>query len=76
MTFEQIEKETAAIISEMKNCITEEERYPAKSANYGAYKERLAAALKLQSDIDEAKKIKAPANILEFELEELKTLIY
>lgn len=76
MTYEQIEKELAVIISEMKNSISDEEHSLAKSANYTLYKERLAAAVKLKSDIEDAKKINAPAIIFEFELEELKEPIY
>lgn len=76
MTLEQIEKETGAIISEMKICIAGEEHSPAKSANYKSYKERLVAALKLQKDIAEAKKINAPADIFESDLQEIKLPIY
>ena len=76
MTFDEIESEIQKIVTNMKEAIAEEEKSIAKTANYELYKERLKTALELQTEIAEAKKINAPAEIFEFDLEELKPPIY
>ncbi|MBD5406182.1 MAG: hypothetical protein HDR56_01015 [Treponema sp.] len=80
MTFDEIEYEIQKIITNMKEAVEEEEKNPAKTANYELYKERLKTALKLQVDIAEAKKTNEPQDafeeIFEYDLWELKQPIY